>query len=227
MELWVAWTQFLEGALGFLSLNFGFSEAASIIILTLVARTLMMPLSLGAAYSAQINKEKMERVKPELEKIRAQYKDNPQELGARTMAIYRTYGIKFVEKKTFLNIVSQFMFGLGIFKVLKRTVFRSNFFWIADLGKPDFFLALLAGLFMAAGMALMPETSGQVPMWVMLAIPVLLSVIAVATFPSAIGIYWTTSNVVAIGQNLALRGLMARRQRLQFASRSKTTKMQD
>ena len=224
MELWTTWMHILESVLWFLTMHFGFSEAASIIILTLLARAAMMPLSLSAAYKAQTNKEKIERIKPTLEKLRNKFKDNPHELATRTMALYREKGIKFIDKKTILNIVAQSIFGLGMFKVLRRIEFRSKFLWIADLGKPDFLLTILVGILMAVSMVLMPESTGHASMWLMIAVPVLISVIAVATLPSAIGIYWATSNVVTIGQTLALRGLISRRQRIQNTSNEKSSK---
>jgi len=63
------------------------------------------------------------------------------------------------------------------------------------------------------GMALIPGTSTDPSMLPMLAIPVLISVIAVAALPSALGIYWATSNAVTVAQTLALRGLLARQRR--------------
>ena len=224
MELWTAWTQILQASLDYFTTYFGFPEAASIIILTLLARAVMMPLSLSVSYKAQINKGKIERIKPVQEEIQQKYKDNPKEIATRTMALYRDNGIKFMDKKTILNIVVQSIFGIGMFKILKRTVFRSNCFWIVDLGKPDFLVTMLVGILMAVGIMLMPESTGHTSMWIMIAIPVVFSVIAVATLPSAIGIYWATSNVVTIGQALALRGLLTRRQRIQNASSVSTIK---
>ena len=215
MELWTMWTQMLEASLGFLTSYFGFSEAAAIISLTLMARITMMPFSLTAAYNMQKNREAMERVKPALEKLRKKLKDNPHELAVRTMALYRENGIVFVDKISMLNIGFQSIFGIGMFQVLKRMVFRSKFFWISNLGKPDFLLTIITGLLMAIAMTLMPGSAENTSMLFMVAIPGLITVVAVATLPSALGIYWATSNVVTIGQSLALRALLARRHRLQ------------
>jgi YidC/Oxa1 family membrane protein insertase len=141
------------------------------------------------------------------------------------MALYRENGIRFMDKKTILNIVAQSIFGLGMFKVLKRMEFSSKFLWIADLGKPDFLLTIFVGILMAVNMVLMPESTGHASMWLMIAVPVLISVVAVATLPSAIGIYWATSNVVIIGQTLAFRGLLTRRRSIQNTSNEKFSKI--
>jgi YidC/Oxa1 family membrane protein insertase len=215
MELWTMWTQMLEAALAFLTAYFGFSEAVAIVFLTLMARITMMPLSLKAAYNMQRNREVMERIKPALEKLRNKLKHNPHELAARTMALYRENGIVFIGKISLLNIGFQSIFGMGMFQVLKRMVFRSKFFWISNLGKPDFLLTIITGLLMAMAMMLMPGSTENTSMLYMVAIPVLITVVAVAMLPSALGLYWATSNVVTIGQSLALRAFLARRHRLQ------------
>ena len=214
MPLWTMWTHLLETALGFLGAHLGLSEAAAIIALTLMARTALMPVSLTAAYKAQKNKEAMERLKPELEKLRERLKDNQAELAAQTMALYRQHGITFMDKVSVLNMGSQGLFGLGIFQVLKRMVFSSRFLWIPNLARPDLALTILVGALMLLGTALMPGATGNASMLLMIGIPVVISVIAVATLPSALGLYWATSNAVTVVQALALRGLLARRRPL-------------
>jgi len=214
MELWTMWTHLLEVALGSLALHFGVSEAIGIIVFTLIARTALMPLSLTAAYKAQKNKDAVNRLKPALDELRKNYKDQPSELASRTMALYREHGVSFIDKVTLLNVGSQIIFGLGIFQTLKRMAFNSKFLWIASLAKPDFILTVVVGALMLLGMTLMPGASADTSMLLMLAIPVIISVIAIAALPSALGIYWATSNAFTIVQTLALRGLMARHRRL-------------
>lgn len=214
MELWSIWTHLLEANLGFLAAHFGFSEAVAIIVLTLIARAAMMPVSLAAAYRMQKNKEALERIKPALEELRQTFKDNPSELATRTMALYRKNGISFMDKVSLLNIGSQGVFGLGVFQVLNRMVFSSKFLWISNLAKPDFLLTVLVGALVLLSLVLMPGATADTSMLLMLAIPVLISVVAVAALPSALGIYWATSNAVTLVQTLALRGLLARQRHL-------------
>lgn len=211
MELWTLWTHTLDIALSLLATHFGFSEALTIIALTLLVRTALFPMSLTSAYRMQRNKEAMERIKPKVAELREALKDNPRELATRTMALYQENGIVFIDKLSILNLFSQGVFGIGIFQSLSRMVFHSKFLWIASLAKPDLWLTVLVTTLMLLGMALMPGTTHDTSMLLMLAIPVVISVIAVAALPSALGIYWATSNAFTLVQTLALRALMARR----------------
>lgn len=211
MELWTLWTHTLDAALALLAANFGLSEALTIILLTLMVRLSLLPVSLTSAYRMQRNKEAMERIKPQLEALRQTLQDRPRELAAQTLALYRQHGIVFMDKLSLLNLVSQSIFGIGLFQSLSRTAFQSKFLWIASLAKPDLWLTVLVTVLMLLGMALMPGATHDTSMLLMLALPVLLSVIAVAALPSALGIYWATSNAVTLLQTLALRALLARR----------------
>jgi len=204
------WTHFLQGSLNFLSLHLGFSEAVSIITLTVAARLVMMPISLTAAYRAQQNREALERIKPELDDLREKFKDNPSALAARTVTLHREHGIKFFDRVSVLNMGSQGVFGIGFFQTLKQALFNSRFLWISTLSKPDLVMTLLVAALMLLGSALMPGATANIQMLAMLVASVLVSVFCIATLPSAIGLYWATSNAVTVIQALALRSLLAK-----------------
>ena len=211
MELWTMWTHALEAGIGLIVAQLGLSEALAIIVLTLIARAAMMPVSLASAYRMQINKQAVARLKPKLEALRERLKADPAELVRQTMALYRDNGVRFVDTLSLLNIGSQSVFGLGIFQALNRMSFHSKFLWIAHLAKPDLWLTLLVGALMLLGMALMPGALHETNMLLMLAVAVLVSVVAIAALPSALGLYWATSNAVTVLQTLLLRALLARR----------------
>jgi YidC/Oxa1 family membrane protein insertase len=214
VELWTLWTQWLVSGLAFLSSHFGLSEAVAIVVLTLVARAAMMPISLAAAYRMQVNKEAMERLKPRLEQLRGIFRDDPAQLSKHTLALYRENGIAFFDRIALLNAGSQGVFGIGIYHALDSIAYSSRFLWIANLAKPDFYLTVLVGALMLLGMALMPGGMTEPQMLMMAAVAVVISVVAVAALPSAVGVYWATSNAFSVVQTLALRALLWRRERL-------------
>lgn len=212
LELWSMWTQSLVSTLTYFSQHLGLSEAFAIIALTLLARAVLMPISLTAAYRMEVNKQKLNALKPALERIKEKLKDRPQELMAQTMQLHRQHGIRFFDRWMLSNISSQAVFGLGIFQALSKANFASKFLWIPSLAKPDLFLTIAIGVLMYFGMALMPNSGAEMST-MMIVIPVLIAVVTVAFMPSAIGLYWATSNVATLGQTLALRGLVARHAR--------------
>ena len=210
MEIWTVFMHSIELMIGFLSAHFGLSEAMSIITFTMLVRMALMPISLSSAYKMQKNKEAINKIKPDIEELKTKFKDNPSELATRTMGLYKKHGITFIDRISLLNMGSQAVFGLGVFQTLKKMIFNSKFLWIANLAKPDLLLTAAVGVLMVIGMTMMPGTSFETSQMVILFIPVIISMIAVAALPSALGLYWATSNVFTIIQTLILRGLIAR-----------------
>lgn len=204
MDIWTAWTALLENGIHLLSAQLGLSEALAIIALTLFARLALMPLSFRAAYNMYQNQMAIRDAKPEIEHLKEVYKDNPSEITKRTMALYKKRGIKFLGKTMVFNIGSQSLLGLGLFQTLKNMTFSSKFLWISNLGKPDVILALAVGSLMFASMFLTPGTAEQASLLIFL-IPVAISVFVLVSFPSAIGVYWATSNFATLAQSLYLR----------------------
>lgn len=77
MELWAMWTHLLEAGIGLLAARLGLSEAIAIIVLTLIARAAMLPVSLVSAYNMQVNKEAIARLKPALDPLRERLEGDP------------------------------------------------------------------------------------------------------------------------------------------------------
>jgi YidC/Oxa1 family membrane protein insertase len=210
MGVWTFWTDGLADALGFLSAHSGLSQAWAIVILTMAARLALMPVSIGATLRAGRNRDRLEALKPELTALRNRLKDDPRALTEQTMALYRRHGIRFLDRLTFANLAGQTAFGLGMFRMLRKIKLAANFLWMSDIAKPDLILALVTGVLMLLVMALAPGASQQQMSLVIIMIPVALSVISLMTFPSAIGLYWSSSNLVSLAQTLVVRHVVAR-----------------
>lgn len=213
MNIWTAWTTFLEASINILSSHLGLSEALAIIAFTLLARLVLMPISFRAARDMYQNQMAIRDAKPEIEHLKEVYKDNPAEKSRRIMALYKKRGIKFLGKTTVFNIGSQGILGLGLFQALRSMTFNSKFLWIANLGKPDVLLALTVGALMFLSMILMPGSAEQASMMMFL-VPVIVSVFVLVSFPSAIGVYWATSNFATLGQAVYLRHVVKREENL-------------
>jgi YidC/Oxa1 family membrane protein insertase len=204
MEIWNTWIAIVTNGIDMLSIHFGLSEALAIVTFTLLARLVLMPISLKSAYRMYKNKLAIERVKPEIERLREVYSKNPEALSKRVMAVYKKNGIKFIDSTSMMNIGTQGILGLGIFQALRNMETGSRFMWIADIAKPDVILAFVVGVLTFLSMQVMPGLSEQ-QSHLMLLIPAMISMFVLVTFPSAVGLYWATSNVVTMAQSLVLR----------------------
>ena len=212
MEIWHLWTSLLAQGLAFLSTQFGLSEALAVIALTAAARLALMPLSLRTALQAEAKKQKIKALKPELDALKEQHKQDPSKLAAATMALYRERGISLMDRLMLTNAVTQSVFGIGLYQVLSKAGLSSRFLWIGSLAKPDVWLTVLVSVLMLLGMALMPGATSEPSMLIVMSVSLLMAVVMIATLPSAVGLYWATSNGVTLAQTLALRGLLRRQQ---------------
>jgi YidC/Oxa1 family membrane protein insertase len=203
MDIWNIFTSFIVQSIQFLTQEVGVGEAVAIILLTLLGRLVLMPINLLAMANMYRNKKAISAIKPELDKIKVIHKDNPSEIAKSTMALYKKYNIKVLDKNGVVNIVSQGVFGFGMFQALQQIVFNSKFAWIANIAKPDIALALLVGAITYFSMIMMPGSAEQAST-LLFVIPAVLCIITLVNFPSAIGLYWATSSVTSLFQSLLL-----------------------
>jgi len=203
MDIWNIFISFIVQSIQFLTQEVGVGEAVAIILLTLLGRLVLMPINLLAMANMYRNKKAISAIKPELDKIKVIHKDNPSEIAKSTMALYKKYNIKVLDKNGVVNIVSQGIFGFGMFQALQQIVFNSKFAWIANIAKPDIALALLVGAITYFSMIMMPGSAEQAST-LLFVIPAILCIITLVNFPSAIGLYWATSSVTSLLQSLLL-----------------------
>jgi YidC/Oxa1 family membrane protein insertase len=211
MDIWHSWTSLLVSILNLISSQLGVTEAIAIILLTLIARAILLPVSLTSAIRMEANKQKMKLLKPELDALKERHKNDSSKLASETMRLYREQKVRLLDRLTVANIGTQGVFGIGLFQVLSKATFSSKFLWIGSLAKPDLLLTVLVTALMLLGMALMPGATAEPSMLVMMAISVAVAAIAIVTLPSAVGIYWATSNAITVVQALILRAVVHRK----------------
>lgn len=210
MEIWHSWIALLTHSILFFSSYFDISEAMAIIALTLITRITLMPIALSTAYRTEINKQKISRIKTETDALKLQYKGKPAQLIAATRQLYRTNGIRLIDRLSIFNLSCRGVSSYGLFQALSKAGFSSKFLWISSLAKPEVLLTLLVGALMFISMAIMPGATSEPSTLIMIGLAVIVTIIAIAALPSAIAIYWATSNTVSIIQGLLLRGLLSR-----------------
>jgi len=193
----------------------------AIILLTLLVRILFWPLT----HKSTESMKRMQEIQPEIKALQDKYKkSNPQKLQQETMKLYK-------EKKVnpmggCLPMFVQIPVFIALFTVLRNAIELrySSFLWIADLsmaenlfpGKLPFGLSLnilpiVMSLSMiwqqklsSPGTAATPEQQQQQKM-MMFMMPIMM-LFFFYSMPSGLVLYWTTSNLLMIGQT-GLRNL--------------------
>jgi YidC/Oxa1 family membrane protein insertase len=176
----------------------------AILVMVLIVRTLILPLTLKQVKSSKA----MQALQPELNKIKEKYKDNPQEQQRETMKLFQEHKVNPMAGCFPLVIQMPVFIALYNSIIHNSAISKHSFLWL-ELGKPDhlFILPVLAALttfVQTKMMSSMNPTSVAGPMQFMMFIyPVLIFFMAY-NFPSALPLYWIYSNLYTIVQNYLL-----------------------
>jgi YidC/Oxa1 family membrane protein insertase len=189
----------------------------AIILLTLIARSAVLPLTLRQVRQSKRMAEIMPKLKPQIEAAKEKYKNDSRKVQEETMRLYAEHGINpMAQMAGCFPLVFQMPVFLSLYQVLGRAIeLRGQpfFWWIHDLSRPDVVAESLKIPFLfPAGLTILPIIMGaslfglnkltikdpqQAAMvWVM---PVMMLVFS-GSMPSGLVLYWTVSNFFSMGQ---------------------------
>jgi YidC/Oxa1 family membrane protein insertase len=141
MQVWSFWLESLRATLEWLSTGLGLETGLSIVVLTLLLRLLLLPLSWHSAWRGCLQQKRQRLLQPELIELRERYKDEPAKLVEQTLRLYRARGFAPFELRPLAGALVQMPVLFGMFQVLRGSVEAARFLWVENLARPDFWLA--------------------------------------------------------------------------------------
>jgi YidC/Oxa1 family membrane protein insertase len=218
---------FFEAILKFFHDSVGFGWGTSIIALTLIVRSALLPLTLKQFKSMQ----SMARLQPEIKKLQEKYKNDKERLNQEMMRFYRENKVN--PFASCLPMVAQLPVFLSLYYMLRVDLRHdicpdinpagtpnpvpcgnggeASFFFIPDLTNRayGYVLVILIVLYISSQLAstlLMSTTTDRTQRMLFLALPFFF-VLFVWQFPAGLLVYWITTNVWTIAQ----QGIVRRR----------------
>ncbi|MBL4889165.1 MAG: membrane protein insertase YidC [Candidatus Lindowbacteria bacterium] len=185
--------------------NWGYS----IIILTILIRTMLFPLTHFQFKSMA----KMSRLKPKIEVMQKKYADDKERMQRELMNVYKEAGVNPLGGC--LPMVVQMPILIGLFIALQNAIdLRGVPFtlWIQDLSIPDtiFYipgigipinpLPIAMGITMVIQQRITPTPTSDPNQKQMFTIMTLVMTVMFYNFPSGLSLYWLTQNVLSISQ---------------------------
>ncbi|WP_018969957.1 membrane protein insertase YidC [Rubritalea marina] len=184
----------------------------SVILLTVFIRIIIWPLHNKSTRTMK----RMGKLQPIMKEMREKYADNPQKLNQETMKMYRQYGVN--PMGGCLPMLIQIPIFFGVFKMLGSAVEMrgASFLWVEDLSRPDTVfevmgvpinvLPIVMAITMVLQMRLTPQAGDKLQQRIFMMMPLMFFFFCY-NYAAALALYWSTQNVVSIGQTLLMKKL--------------------
>ncbi|WP_115995729.1 YidC/Oxa1 family membrane protein insertase [Cohnella lupini] len=183
---------------------FGGSYGLSILLLTIIVRTLILPLMI----KQYKNTKAMQALQPEMKKVREKFKDDPKQQQAEMMKLYQTHQVNPLAGC--LPLIVQMPIFIALYNsIYKNVEIREHTFLGLQLGLSPhdgqwyyYVVPVVAAITTLVQSLMMAQQQTMVgPMkGLMYIFPVMIFVMAI-NFPVALPLYWIYSNIYTITQN--------------------------
>jgi YidC/Oxa1 family membrane protein insertase len=183
--------QFIQSYVG----NWGWS----IVLLTILIKLVLYPLS----YKGMVSMQKLKDLAPKIKDIQAKYKDDKQKQSAQMMELYKKSGAN--PMGGCLPLILQIPVFFAIYRVLLNAIELKGaewIFWIEDLALMDpwFVLPILMGASMYLQQKITPNTlQDETQKKIFQFLPVVFTFFFL-WFPAGLTLYWFVNNVFTISQ---------------------------
>jgi len=189
------------------------SWGMAIVMLTFTIRLAILPLTFSSVKSMQ----KLQVLQPEIKKIQERYKDDRQRMNQEVMKFYQERKVNPLA--SCLPLLLQIPFFIALFELLRSKNFQADiegeesFLFIPDLAEPltgePLILAVMVVIYIATQLAASAVTmigGDKNQQRIMFALPFVFTIFII-NFEAGLIVYWITTNVWTIGQQLVVRKL--------------------
>jgi YidC/Oxa1 family membrane protein insertase len=178
----------------------------AIIIITIILKALFFPLT----HKSYKSMKGMQKIQPEMMKLKEKYKDDRDAMNKAVMELYREHKVNpmggclpmVVQIPVFFALYKSLMFSIE----LRHAPF---FFWVTDLADKDpyYVTPVIMGITMFIQQKMTPSQMDPMQQKMMLALPVVFTFMFLS-FPSGLVLYWLVNNVLTIGQQMYINKLV-------------------
>lgn len=177
----------------------------SIAVLTIIVRSILFPLTVRQVKSMRA----MQDLKPDMDRLRAKYKDNKQKQQEELMKLYQERKVN--PFGSCLPLLIQMPIFIAIYVVVRsfgethESFTSGGLLWFQDLSVQDplYILPIISAVTMLAASEITSKSLDPQQRWLMRLLPVVFTVFLIS-FPAGLFMYWITSNLVTLVQNFLI-----------------------
>ena len=190
----------------------------SIVVLTLIIRLILFPLS----YKGMLSMNKLKDLAPKMKELQEKYKDDKQKLQMHMMDLYKKNGAN--PMGGCLPILLQIPVFFAIYRVLLNAIELKGAewaLWIYDLSLKDpyYILPITMGILMFLQQKITPTTFTDPMQEKMMKFLPLIFTVFFVMFPAGLTLYWTVNNFCSIIQQYVINKAFARHKQAQIAEK--------
>ena len=178
----------------------------AIIIITIILKLFFFPLT----HKSYKSMKGMQKIQPEMTKLREKYKDDKDSMNKAVMELYREHKVNpmggclpmVVQIPVFFALYKSLMFSIE----LRHAPF---YLWVTDLADKDpyYVTPVIMGITMFVQQKMTPSNMEPMQQKMMLALPVVFTFMFLS-FPSGLVLYWLVNNLLTIGQQMYINKLV-------------------
>lgn len=170
----------------------------AIILLTVLIKILFWPLT-HKSYSSM---KSMQKLQPEMQKLRDKFKSDKERLNKEMMQLYKTHSVNPLGGC--LPMLVQIPVFFALYKVLLDSIALRHApfaFWLTDLSAKDpyYITPILMGASMFVQQKMTPTTADPMQAKIFMMMPIVFTFMFL-NFPSGLVIYWLVNNLLTILQ---------------------------
>lgn len=214
--IWSAFVELLQMAIFGVTQLYGGSLGWAIVTVGVVARLLLLPLTVSLALRARSHARRLAALKPALQRVRERWASDPRRMLVETATVYERAGVRPIESSVVRGSLVQAPLFMGLFQAIRAAVaspFGSHgFLWLSSLVRPSIGVALVGSLLAGLGSMGMATTGNQ-NSW-MLVLTAVLTFVLLVNVSAGFGLYMTTSGLTGLLQTLIVRHIEARQARV-------------
>lgn len=185
--------------------RFSSNWGVDIILLTVLVKIAFWPLTKKSFESMRA----MQKLQPEMQKIKEKYADDQQKMSQETMELYKRHKVNPLGGC--LPMLLQMPVFFGLYQLLGNTIELRHapfWLWITDLSAPERLpimgygvpvLTILLGASMFVQQKMTPSAADPMQQRIMMLMPLVFTFMFV-NFPAGLTLYWFTQNILTIGQ---------------------------
>ena len=175
------------------------SYGYAIILLTIIVKFLLYPLTVKQVKSMKA----MQEIAPKMKKIQEKYKDNPQVMQQKVAAMYQEAGVNPLAGCLPLLVQMPILMGMyySLYNLEYPSADAAQFLWLPSLSQADpyYILPILNVLTTFYQTRQTSDMSNPQMKMMMLIMPLFIGFISI-NFPSGLVLYWVVMNICQILQ---------------------------